>query len=285
MELLQTKKDERKEKEMRLLETSFIPNSSSIIEDWYIFHSTNEIKDNDDIISHSEPIFKLDHPISSYSHIILSNRNKNFGAIDLSEWEHEHQDHLNILLNDINSWVSTIYFVLNHVYQFYMEGTITFRLNIAYLNSEFNKRLYETFLVGRAPSTFNSKLGYVELGSIIKVSERKYKDVSILPNNISCLYVIQLSESIKLNDNVYKIGRTKCIKKRIKNYPKGSRLLYYRKVDESRLCSLEQKLLSECSTIFKQELKHGKEYFRADLNMLKTMVDLVVNEKVSLPAR
>ena len=48
-----------------------------------------------------------------------------------------------------------------------------------------------------------------------------------------CVYILITREFIRSNENVYKIGRTKNLKRRFNTYPKGSELLNSFEVKDS----------------------------------------------------
>lgn len=83
------------------------------------------------------------------------------------------------------------------------------------------------------------------------------------------VYIIRTHEFERMNDDVYKIGRTSKPHKRFRNYPKGSRLKLLIPVTDSVL--YEKNLIEIFRTKFKHRKDHGAEYFEGDL---MTMVQI-----------
>ena len=89
----------------------------------------------------------------------------------------------------------------------------------------------------------------------LKLELRKVKE----EDTEGCIYIVKLREFVTRNENVYKIGRCKCIEQRLKNYPKGSMLIHYEKVEDQYK---SEKLLKEAfKKWFKQRTDLGSEYF------------------------
>jgi hypothetical protein len=94
------------------------------------------------------------------------------------------------------------------------------------------------------------------------------------------VYLLQERESIKLNQTVYKFGRTaQCNLKRASQYPKGSVLLLYVK------CVNSVKVESDMKKLFKekyvQRLDYGTQYFEGDYKSM--MQDIFAMACTSLP--
>ncbi len=88
------------------------------------------------------------------------------------------------------------------------------------------------------------------------------------------LYIVWLREFVACNTPIYKIGRSKDITSRIKDYPKNSKLLYCVYTDD--IVTKESKLIE----ILKQEgsgVKHqsvyGNEYFLGNYSVIKTYIE------------
>lgn len=76
------------------------------------------------------------------------------------------------------------------------------------------------------------------------------------------IYLIQEREFIRLNENVFKVGRTFCVKTRLNQYPKGSQLLAYHCVPNQYL--YETELLNAMAHNFVKRRDYGHEYFEGD---------------------
>lgn len=78
------------------------------------------------------------------------------------------------------------------------------------------------------------------------------------------IYLIIEREFIKTGENIYKIGKTKQEKfKRFSQYPKGSCLLYYQKVNE--YSNVESEIIEKLKDKYKIQTDIGREYFKGSL--------------------
>jgi hypothetical protein len=80
------------------------------------------------------------------------------------------------------------------------------------------------------------------------------------------IYLIHTREFIKSNENIYKIGRSNNIECRIRNYPKGSNVLFIMKCKNSTLC--EDNLINLFKKKFIQSKYYGNEYFEGDEDLM-----------------
>ncbi len=89
---------------------------------------------------------------------------------------------------------------------------------------------------------------------------------------MSYVYLIKTRESIKLNEPIYKIGRTSQNGLlRLNQYPKGSELLLHIKCPNCN--ELEKIISNEFKKKFAQYLDYGTEYFEGDCEQ---MIDIIV---------
>ncbi len=89
---------------------------------------------------------------------------------------------------------------------------------------------------------------------------------------MSYIYLIKTRESIKLNEPIYKIGRTSQIGlSRLNQYPKGSELLLHIKCPNCN--ELEKIISNEFKKKFAQHLDYGIEYFEGDCEQ---MIDIII---------
>lgn len=84
------------------------------------------------------------------------------------------------------------------------------------------------------------------------------------------VYILKTRESIRMNEDVYKIGRTKNMKNRLSQYPKGSEFIAIMKVNDQRMC--ERVLLYAFKDKFKQRQDMGNEYFEGNLDEMKCVL-------------
>ncbi len=81
------------------------------------------------------------------------------------------------------------------------------------------------------------------------------------------IYLIQVREFNKLNENTYKVGRTEDFNRQFSEYPKDSILLYSCIVNNA--LKLENLILPQFKISFIYKPCYGHEYFQGDYtNML-----------------
>ncbi len=92
---------------------------------------------------------------------------------------------------------------------------------------------------------------------------KKPKKPNEIPNEF--FYIIQERESVRMNEPVYKIGRTsKSFQTRFKQYPEGSRAYFVYAVPDS--IDTETKIIDRFNEKFK--LIRGREYFEGPIHEL-----------------
>jgi len=104
------------------------------------------------------------------------------------------------------------------------------------------------------------------------MSENKPQEPSTIFNYI---YLIQEREFIRLQEPVYKIGRT-CQQdfKRFDGYPKNSHLVLM--VDVMDCKAIELLIIKKFKGIFKHRKDYGNEYFEGEkMRMIKEILDIV----------
>ena len=97
------------------------------------------------------------------------------------------------------------------------------------------------------------------------------------------LYIVKLREFIMSGANVYKIGRTdRTLKKRLRDYPKGSELIYFVEVENNTNVFETKfiKLLKENEDI-RQCIEYGTEYFEGKIEEIKIILHKVINENTN----
>lgn len=95
------------------------------------------------------------------------------------------------------------------------------------------------------------------------------------------LYIIKTRESIRMNENIYKIGCTDDIIRRHNQYPKGSKLLYtiihddYKKIEKKWI-----KKLNDNKTLIRR-IDMGKEYYEGNyISMIKELTNILYLTKI-----
>lgn len=92
------------------------------------------------------------------------------------------------------------------------------------------------------------------------------------------IYLLQEREFIKSNENVYKVGKTKqTIQKRLKNYAKGSKLLFFMECNNCDI--MEKEILKLFKEKFKLRAEFGTEHFEGNKNeMIKILFDKIYED-------
>lgn len=83
------------------------------------------------------------------------------------------------------------------------------------------------------------------------------------------IYIIYMREFILKNKNIYKIGRSNDIENKLRNYPKGSRIMF------ATSCNNSIKYEKDLIKIFKTKFistKFGKRYFKGDVDDMKDII-------------
>ncbi len=95
-------------------------------------------------------------------------------------------------------------------------------------------------------------------------------------NNTEYIYIVHERTFVKMNANIYKIGKTKNIKNRLNGYSKGSKLLFTIPcINSSIMEKIILKYLKE-KTEYIQAKEYGNEYFICDLNNLINDIHILV---------
>ena len=112
----------------------------------------------------------------------------------------------------------------------------------------------------------NMKLKTERVSKLTKELTDKYGDAEPGFN-----YIIHTREALRANENVYKIGRCQCIKKRFSDYPTGSKLIHYSRTKDNKIS--ESILKHVFTTKFTHRSDYGIEYFEGDLQDMKNEFD------------
>jgi hypothetical protein len=91
------------------------------------------------------------------------------------------------------------------------------------------------------------------------------------------IYLLREREFVRMNEPVYKIGRTKqAPNDRFTGYPKGSEIELYVRVNDS--VNAEKQLVNLFKREFKQRKDYGNEYFEGDVKlMVKSISNVATN--------
>lgn len=92
---------------------------------------------------------------------------------------------------------------------------------------------------------------------------------------LSYIYLLREREFLRLNENVYKIGKTEQEpNNRLGGYPKGTEVILF--INTNNCNEMETKLIYIFQNIFKQRTDIGKEYFEGDKDyMVKIICDVI----------
>lgn len=98
---------------------------------------------------------------------------------------------------------------------------------------------------------------------------------------MSYIYLLREREFKRLNENIYKIGRTdQCISGRMSGYPKGSELILCLRVVNN--VNAEKSLIKMLKIYYKRRLDYGNEYFEGNvLNMTNTILQYLLDNKLN----
>ena len=89
------------------------------------------------------------------------------------------------------------------------------------------------------------------------------------------IYLLQEREFIRLNEPVYKLGKTKQTQlKRFASYPKGSSLLIHLQCFDCD--TAERVLIEQFNTLFIRKKEYGSEYYEGDKElMIRTITNYI----------
>ena len=79
-------------------------------------------------------------------------------------------------------------------------------------------------------------------------------------------YIIREREFIRMNEEVYKVGKCEDMSKRLKQYPKGSELVKYATVKDRHMS--ESLMIDDFKKHFKHRKDIGNEYFEGDISLI-----------------
>ena len=94
---------------------------------------------------------------------------------------------------------------------------------------------------------------------------------------LSYIYLLREREFLRLNENVYKIGKTEQEpNSRLAGYPKGSEIILF--INTIDCHTTEAKILDIFKNIFVQRIDIGVEYFEGDKNYMVRIICDVINK-------
>ena len=92
------------------------------------------------------------------------------------------------------------------------------------------------------------------------------------------VYLIREREFIRLDENVYKLGKTTQLpNSRLQGYPKSSQIVLF--IDVFDCHTTEKKLISAFDSLFINRKDIGREYYEGELNAMKrTFFNIIDSE-------
>jgi len=92
-------------------------------------------------------------------------------------------------------------------------------------------------------------------------------------------YIIREREFLRMNENVFKVGKCEDIVKRFKNYPNGSELVkYYKTSDRHAFEKLFLMDLKNSNAVHRKDI--GNEYFEADVGVILGIFENLVKKEL-----
>lgn len=108
-----------------------------------------------------------------------------------------------------------------------------------------------------------------------KEMDKSVKSIKTIKYNY--VYIIWLREFMRLDENVYKIGKTSQIpNSRLQGYPKGSKVIIFAEVDNCH--SMENYLIAEFDNRYECKREYGREYYAGDVRQMKSTFLRLVQE-------
>lgn len=132
-------------------------------------------------------------------------------------------------------------------------------------NSEERKTVFQIML------DLKKKIKNDGLDNSTNIIEKTY-DI----NREGYIYIVHLREHVKLNESIYKIGKTVCMSTRMQGYPKNSKVLYLKKIKDKDLG--EKHLIHIFKKKFKLCEEYGREYFEGNLDLMMKTIDIYIQQ-------
>lgn len=160
-------------------------------------------------------------------------------------------------------------------------------LNNNYKNSNFTEENNINESINLKEEIINLKEEIIKLNTTINMLNNKIKFLeeenlilkqnNKIHSNNEFIYIMHCAQHI--NSNIYKIGRTKNVMNRFKQYPKGSELLF--SINCTNAKRIESKILNNLKTNvnYLQYKDSGNEYFQCDLETLKLDIQKILSEE------
>lgn len=202
--------------------------------------------------------------LNSLSLVFQENENKDFQIPNLESC---------VTIRDVEKKIINCFYC-NNVVETQEEICINCIKNKKTTNDEFYKINFKKYI----NEIISKHLHESIIFNIVNKIKTSYVNTEQNLNNYGYLYVIKLREFIKMNENIYKIGCTKDVIRRYKQYPKDSKLIYtiihydYKNIEKKWIKKLDNnKKLIKCNNI-------GKEYYEGDYNLIINELTMLLNK-------
>lgn len=169
-------------------------------------------------------------------------------------------------------------FIKNNL--FFNQNTTTFQENINKLYSSFN-------ILQLDINRLNDKIIELENNNNKLLINLENINITTPDNNLlknlykyksEFVYIIREREFVRINENTYKIGKTKQtdILSRFNGYPKGTEIICFFGVLDCN--KYEREIIKNFTDLFIIRKDYGNEYFTGDINEMKTIFTNIINK-------
>jgi hypothetical protein len=104
--------------------------------------------------------------------------------------------------------------------------------------------------------------------------------INIPPNPTHFIYIIKEREFVKSGEEIYKIGKTRGLRNRMGDYPKGSVIKLVYPCEDIDI--IEKELLHLFDEHFIRMVDVGHEYFRGNVNVMANLVTNHITSKTEI---
>jgi hypothetical protein len=113
---------------------------------------------------------------------------------------------------------------------------------------------------------------------LLKVESKKYLLTNLQKRyQNDYVYIIREREFVRLNENTYKVGRSKQVDiiDRFDKYPKGTEIICFFSVSDCIDCEAE--IIKQFTELFSLQKDYGTEYFQGNVNEMLNVVVKIIN--------
>jgi len=102
-------------------------------------------------------------------------------------------------------------------------------------------------------------------------------DYKLKPGISGHIYVVKEREFIKTKENIYKIGKSTCIKNRMPSYPKDSSILIIIQTGSYDVHDIEKQFIRNMDKLFIKRTDIGTEYYECEQGEIMGECMLLLN--------